>query len=611
MNVDKLINNLSRCSRSYFSDKHQIPLIDDEVRKNTYLNANLLCSNIFVFKRTLDMEPCYIPYFMKEIDWNQSMNADDEWIFMLNRHEYLLDLALAYVDSKDKKYSECWKRLVCDWIKNNTFEPNKRHTSWRTIDTGIRCGSWIKSIILIYEHLSMSEIETIFSSLQEQLIYLKNQYIEKYTLSNWGILQISGILQVAMICEDLVQKEIVDWAWDELKRQCELQFHVDGIHWEQSPLYHFEVLFALLDVYQIAQYLESNIPFDLKSILEKISYAAFYMIYPNGYLVPQHDSDYISVKEIYKKIKPFHQSQMSKVFHGTDSGNLVYKTNTDFVSLWNGRHGSGHGHASLGHINLFLNGERVLCDSGRFTYQEGPLRNYLKSAESHSSIIVDEVPLTSIKDSWSYHHVGKDLANRVKETEKFVVMESTFSYSTFVVQRTVIILKEDNIVIVLDSVDSQGTHIMKRYFQLNPDIKVRKQEDSWVLKGRKNTNYAYFMGNQHTYSKKTISSNIYNQLTNRITLIEEKGFIDRGVSATIFSPEALVVMKNPIYQSGKEHPASEDEFVSFHVKSRNHDYDIYFAANDTCKGAKLYKHKNHYLYHKLTISQNGEKEIIF
>lgn len=611
MNVENWKNKLMEYSGNYYSNILQVPLLNKDIRNAAILNANLLCSNIFVFKKPLDMEPCYIPYYMEELQWNESMNGDQEWIFMLNRHEYLFDLALAYVEFEDEKYINCWKHLVFNWIENNPFETSKKHTSWRTIDTGIRCASWVKSLPFIYQHLQDQELKKVGCSLQEQINYLRDQYIEKYTLSNWGLLQISGILQVAMTFEELVSKETVTWAWEELQRHCELQFYLDGVHWEQSPLYHFEVLFALYDLYMIANCVEERIPFDVKKVIEKGAHAAFYMMYPNGYLVPQHDSDYTYMEEVFEKLLVFNQTKMPEVFHGIESGHLVYKTENDYVSLWNGRHGSGHGHASLGHLNVFLKGERVLCDSGRFTYEEVPLRTYLKSAQAHSTVMVDNIPLTSIKDSWSYHYVGKDLGNRMKETDRYVVMESTFSHPTYTVQRTVIVMKEEHIVIVIDSVDSIGSHTMKRTFQLNPDMLAEQKEDAWFLQGKKNHYYAYFDHIQKTYSRKTISSSLYNQLTDRVMLIEDKQFNDRGVSVTVFSPTSLLITKNQIVQCGQVEGPVEELFLSYHIKSNHHNYDLYFAANDTFKGAKLYKHNKDYFYHKLTISQDGNKEIIF
>ena len=609
MEITKVRANLATWLNGYVSTP-QSSFYNEDVQKAVYLNANLLCSTIFVFKKPLDMEACYIPYSFKKIDWNCAMNADEEWIFMLNRQEYLLDLAEAYADSQDQKYLECWKRLVFDWIEHNPFAEWKIHTSWRTIDTGIRCASWMKSMMILHESLQNHELETIFSSLREQIIFLKEYYLERYTLSNWGALQIAGILQTVMVCEDLVPNEIIEWAWDELKRQCEIQFFADGVHWEQSPLYHFEVLVAVVEIYKEAQVLGITLPVDLKSVIKKTAVAAYYMIYPNGYLVPQHDSDYVHVEAVYKKIQSFCQGDLPELFIGDTSGSFVYKTEKDFVSLWNGWHGSGHGHASLGHLNVFLNGERVLCDSGRFTYQEGPLRTYLKSVHSHSTVIVDELPFTSIKESWTFHYLGKKAGNRVKETSEYIVIESNFYYSAYLVQRTVIILKKESIVIVIDDVDAQGQHTMKRLFQLNPDITVDKQKDCWKLTAKRNVTYAYFSDMEDTYSKVTLSSTQYNRLTNRATLVDEKEFVHHGIRYSIFSGKPLEVVLNKIEQCGAEQSPSEEHFLSFHLKADSSEYDIYFAANETYKGERLYKHIDEYFYHRLAISKNGQKEVI-
>ncbi len=609
MEMAKVRANLATCLSSYLSDP-QTSLYNEDVQSAVNLNANLLCSNIFVFKKPLDMEACYIPYSFKKIDWNCAMNADEEWIFMLNRQEYLLEMAEAYANSQDQKYLKCWKRLVFDWIEHNPFSEEKIHTSWRTLDTGIRCASWMKGMIILHESLEDHELETILSSLRGQITFLTDHYLERYTLSNWGALQIAGILQTVMVCEDLAPKEVIEWAWDELKRQCEIQFFADGVHWEQSPLYHFQVLFAIVDIYKGVHALRITLPIDLQSIIKKIAFAAYYMIYPNGYLVPQHDSDYVNVEAVYKRLQPFSPGLFPELFIGNESGNFVYKTEKDFVSLWNGWHGSGHGHASLGHLNLFLNGERVLCDSGRFTYQEGPLRNYLKSVHCHSTVIVDELPSTSIKDSWTFQHLGKKAGYRVKETDKYIVMESSFYYSTYLVQRTVVILKKESIVIVIDDVDGQGTHTMKRLFQLNPDITASKKNDCWKLATKRNVTYAYFSDIEDTYSQTTLMSSQYNQLTNRTTLVDEKEFDQHGVRFSIFSGKPLKVMPNKVEQSGTGQSPSEKYFLSFHLKVDSSEYDIYFVANETSTGERLYKHNDEYFYHRLTISKNGQKEVI-
>ena len=63
-------------------------------------------------------------------------------------------------------------------------------------------------------------------------------------------------------------------------------------------------------------------------------------------------------------------------------------------------------------------------------------------------------------------------------------------------------------------------------------------------------------------------------------------------------------MLNMIEQCGAEQSLSEEYFLSFHINSDSPEYGIYFVANETYKGERLYKHNDKYFYHRLTISEN-------
>ena len=43
---------------------------------------------------------------------------------------------------------------------------------------------------------------------------------------------------------------------------------------------------------------------------------------------------------------------------------------------------------------------------------------------------------------------------------------------------------------------------------------------------------------------------------------------------------------------------SEEYFLSFHLKADSSEYDIYFVANETYKGERLYKHNDEYFMHE-------------
>ena len=75
MEITKVRANLATCLNGYVSPP-QSSFDNEDVRQAVYLNANLLCSTIFVFKKPLDMEACYIPYSFKKIDWNCAIGND-------------------------------------------------------------------------------------------------------------------------------------------------------------------------------------------------------------------------------------------------------------------------------------------------------------------------------------------------------------------------------------------------------------------------------------------------------------------------------------------------------------------------------------------------------
>ena len=177
-----------------------------------------------------------------EFKWHQTPNGDMEWVFMLNRQGYLVDLAVASYLTKDEKYLKKWKEIVFDFILENEKETSHPEASWRVLDAGIRLMNWVKS--LTYLPLSeFSEVER--KQIQEAMIlnanYIRTHLQEKHLLSNWGVLAVSGVLSFVYFSNE--QPELYIWAKETLLKQASLQFTKKGLHWEQSPLLHVCCLF--------------------------------------------------------------------------------------------------------------------------------------------------------------------------------------------------------------------------------------------------------------------------------------------------------------------------------------------------------------------------------
>ena len=112
-----------------------------EEAKQILAQADRLMAHTFSFEDRWDMEPCREPFTLKEMIWDRSPNGDPEWIFMLNRHEYMNKLLIAGWLTGDTSYAEKLKWFLLHWIQANPILPEGTVTT-RTIDTGIRCMSW-------------------------------------------------------------------------------------------------------------------------------------------------------------------------------------------------------------------------------------------------------------------------------------------------------------------------------------------------------------------------------------------------------------------------------------------------------------------------------------
>lgn len=221
---------------------------EEEVRR-LLQQADDLLQNRFVFNDRWDMEPCRTGYTVEPGRWTRSPNGDPEWVFMLNRQDYLPKLWQAAILTGEKRYTYKLIGFILDWIESNPVTEEGTPAT-RTIDTGIRCMNWCRLLpfLLADGTLEDEAAERILHSLAEQFLNLRQRYQPRYTLSNWGVLQTTAFCAGYTWMSAFLPKGLEEWAWEELRTQLRLQILEDGVHWEQSPLYHVEVLNACTDL---------------------------------------------------------------------------------------------------------------------------------------------------------------------------------------------------------------------------------------------------------------------------------------------------------------------------------------------------------------------------
>ncbi|MEG1003758.1 heparinase II/III family protein [Clostridium sp.] len=641
----------------YFS-KYNKDFVIDYIKNNKkeeyykrLIGANLLLNNSFIFDNTWDMEQCNVPYTIKPFRWDYTPNSDDEWIFMLNRHEYLNKLLMAYYIEEDEKYIDKLKYFIFDWIENNEININGGNTI-RTIDTGIRCLSWIEILVhLINEKkLEDDEIIKIVSSIKEQIEYLKEAYIGKYTLSNWGVLQTTSICSVYLwLGEFLEDKSLRSWAEKELYDQIEMQVFDDGTHWEQSLMYHIEVLSCSMKLINYSNKfgykLEDN-------FIKKVESMAEYLVYaksPKSTQEAQGDSDITDVRDIiskgavifnnellkwasfkemdlmsiwsfgksgydtFNKLVGVEPEVINKIFK--DSGNIYlrdsFNENSDYTYLQNGTLGSGHGHTDLGHISLYHKGKPYLIDCGRYTYiEEDPLRTYLKSYKAHNVCIIDDEPHGVPNKSWSYFSYGDCMKNyfESKDGVSYVEMPYTSELkdgTPYLINRKVLYI-DKGIWVIVNDIKCSGEHTVKCQYNLDTNIKVCNNLGEISLDN--NGDIIKIHSKEQFILENGLTSKCYNEINNNKKLLKELKFTNNNVNYDIIIDSNVKIKESYIRQFRGEENLSEDvAIVKEFILSEEESYVIIIFNKETYKGGKMYYCNNIPFYGKVVVlHKNGE-----
>jgi len=609
---------------------------------DSYLSiAKLLLEDKFLFQHVYDMEPCPETYEVE--DWHKSPNGDPEWLYVLNRQEYLQDLMVAYFKTDEIEYLEKAKSFMFEWVANDYDAEEFRYSAWRTIDTGIRLLNWsqIYKLLIMKNLLNEDEKKKLDLTIEDQAKYLKDNYIDKYDLSNWGVLITTGVLCFNAVNPDVIDDDLVQWSLDKLSIELGLQVDDDGIHWEQSPLYFIEVFRSSLCVYSAYKNADLDIPDVITNKLNLMLKALHYLIMPSGKLVQQGDTDAVKVADLVASAElillsktsetnydlvPLEFYSLDKFQRSTDqdvtlpnyfdaniSGNFYLKDNQKtYWHYFSGSLGSGHGHVSLGHLDLTINGQNILVDPGRLTYINTPERRFLKSGASHNIVSIDGIYPIEPRDSWKFSRETTANRNYVAHSKNYDVIvsgyhdiENEFNYTRYFIW-----LKEYDVAVVFDVGFKPGQHIKQNNWIISPELTAENSKGSRIeLLNENQTEFDIYSSDETTKGKDQLYSPRYNEKENTLKIETESKFEDNFVSYTVIGSKKAI--KN-VKRLTPTHTAPVEEIADIRC------YPIAIELNDgktinlvlqhenTIRGDKVYYIDGKSYYGTLSLLEDGE-----
>lgn len=475
--------------------------------------ADEIADRIFIFDSRWDLERTTEPFhFRGKIDYLKEISPDCEALYAFNRNDYWITLGQAYALTDEQKYLDAFVSQCNEWIDTVKKDDAKAAKAWRTLEAGFRLSAWSKAYTYFSADLTSSFKDKFHLAIEEMATFLiESTCTPYYRMSNWGIIINHGLFVSSMLSEQGDKRLI--WhnhALAELEKELRVQVYDDGVHWEQSAMYHNEVLRDALEVMILLQHGGYPVPEWLQEKVHAMALFSATFQRPDGTEEPFGDSDVIDQKDLmciaaamtqdttikshcpadidpdaiwyldekerrqYAQLKPKCASILTLFPAG---GRAYYQREETYLSFKAGTLGAGHGHGDQLHIDIAKGMDNFLTDRGRYTYLAGAERNRFKVTSAHNTLTINGKNDYEGEDSWKYRRTGLALGLKTKEKEGMVYMEaSSLGYletDGFLITRKLII-PSPSIIIVSDEIRGKGECEVTRRFHFSHETPVKE-----------------------------------------------------------------------------------------------------------------------------------------
>ena len=575
--MDMTQNDFFQDRRFFFDDakataEYALRCSPDECRK-IIRTADDTIEQRFIFNLRWDLEQTQVPVvFDDDIDWLYQPGDDPEFIYAFNRMRFWICLGQAYAITGDEKYARCFVSQLMHWIRTVPFSPESK--AWRTIETGIRMEHWCKAIQYFRGSPCLTDdvIDAFVRSVTEHAEYIMGVWNSYNLLSNWGILANHGLFVASVVLPE--DDRTIIWrktAVERLAAEAEIQIYDDGVHWEQSAMYHNEVLHCMLDVVLLAQRFSIDLPPSFTERIHKAALASALMQKPDGSEPMSGDSDDIDQRDLTEKsayifsdpvIRSFGEDHMTfdavwdagadaaSIYEGMesnpspmlsafpDSGHVVYRCGDTYLSFKDGPIGAGHSHADQTHVDLAFGGCDILIDPGRYTYVDKPERYEFKDSSAHNLVTIDGMNSYVKKDSWEYSKMSESYGLKWKEKGGMAFIKGGhlgYIFSSSFVSRKIVAV-DPSIIVVIDECYGRGRHTMDGYWHFSEkgDVEILSDQSFSFCQGDCRASFAVLNAESAVSFGSRISRH-YNQASENVSVKVSRGYEDFGSLITVIS----------------------------------------------------------------------------
>lgn len=616
------------CARAQLCDE----LWPDEAQLSLE-TADQLIENIFQFRLPWDMEQTVTPvFFGKKINWAFYPEDDEEFTFQMNRHRYWICLGQAYHATGDDRYADCFVRQLLDWLDKEPLREEAYTHTWRTIEAGLRADYWVRAMALFAHSSKVTDyvIERFLMGLEDHAKRLsENPRIGFSMKSNWGVLEYVGLYILGHILD---QPRYVDQAKKFIKVCLHIQVMDDGMQWEASPMYHNEVLMCMMEALRISRIYQDDL-FDSQELdmIRKMALVDMCLKNPEHHQPMTGDSDDTDLRDLITQAAYLFQDGILKYggypqldyesiwLYGTQavedyakmestknpgglthlfkSGQVILRNGWERDSFWlyyiNGPQGGGHGHSDKLHLSLWMDGDEILTDPGRYTYTDTQPRYDLKNAVCHNVPMVNGTEYAPAVESWSCAALPISTPNSVSRIGEYTLIEgghTGYGFLGITVNRRILVLGEDAVVICDDFIGTEPETVTQR-FHFGETIMVR-EHGAYITGEGKSSRFcmhSFAGGVPHDIrTEKSIFSRHYNQLSScpaaDLTAANTRSLTSILVRTT---KQEASVTPVPVVNYSYLHDLSAEQAEGYVITAGNRRYGVVLLHQDVGNNADL------------------------
>lgn len=439
--------------------------------------------------------------------------------------------------------------------------------AWRTIEAAIRVYAvWLPLMMFIRKSPSFDTSAWVLflNALADHGEFLMEHYSCHSKCSNWDTMESTALFSLGVMLPEF--KDSRKWRETGYRRamnDVRYQFDHNGIHIERTPIYHLTAAGAFLQVYRLA--VKNNIwtPPYMLPILERAADFIAKLIKPDLSTPMIGDADRNSLltlrsdTSVYEGMNnttdPADENELRAFFRVMaeitgredfrffascgkegrppaerctafpDAGYYIFRSGSerkDSYFLVSGTilergENNVHSHYDAGHLELHVEGQDVLIDTGRYLYNsesQFDWRIYFSSTAAHNTILVDDHVMGEHPDVIPTARGVRLFCHRFEpgdRYDKLVVSHNGYAYMEEPVfhKRSVVWLKPD-VWVVEDRLTGSGLHRIRQYFNFAPgELHCVKDAEKYIYKsgslvmelqaaGRTNLDAAVYCGSE-------------------------------------------------------------------------------------------------------------------